>query len=242
MSKVERRFLKAVRASGLVEPAELQRVLDLQAYAAQHGRELPLDRILLKLELLSRDQILGLWRALRYYVWRKEDKFYVKVAVQSQLLDLATGERCLREQKKAYKHENQLVRVNEIARRWGYLGVGEDRAIVRAMRQQQPNLTVQPVPDEAVTGEGFEARSEGAATREDGEGWKAEARQRDLRSLKEGLAPTTSSSDLGHGVSDEDLDALWEEADLDDIELDSQAVEIAQAPLLDESDEDDDLF
>ena len=39
-----------------------------------------------------------------------------------------------------------------------------------------------------------------------------------------------------------EMDALWDEADLDDVELDSQALEIAQAPLFDDSDEDDPLF
>ena len=51
----------------------------------------------------------------------------------------------------------------------------------------------------------------------------------------------TTSGEI-QGVSDEDLDALWDEADLDDIELDSQALEIARAPLFDDSDEDDPLF
>ena len=54
-----------------------------------------------------------------------------------------------------------------------------------------------------------------------------------LEALKEHMTATSSSI---RGISDEDLDALWEEADLDDVELDSQAMEIARGPLFDDSD------
>ena len=57
--KVEKRFLKAVRGSGLVKEPELERALAVQRHAAEQGRLLPLDRILLKLDLLDREQILG---------------------------------------------------------------------------------------------------------------------------------------------------------------------------------------
>lgn len=239
--KVEKRFLKAVRSSGLVPDAKLTHALEVQSFAARQGRELPLDRILLKLNLLDREQILGLWRALRYYVWRKEDKFYVKIAIQSAILTRETGKLCLKEQKKAYKHENILIRVNEIARQRGYLNNKEDEAIVRAMHEKHAELTLSPVDDDTA-GEPFEPRSKGAASEADGDEWRSEARQNDLAELR---GKITSSGEIS-GISDEDLDALWEEADLDDVELDSQAVEIANAPLMDDDFDfeidDDDLF
>ncbi|HBP19709.1 MAG TPA: hypothetical protein DEA08_18200 [Planctomycetes bacterium] len=234
--KVEKRFLKAVRSSGLVSEEDLLRAMDVQRAAAQRGRQLPLDRILLKLELLDRPQILGLWRALRYYVWRKEDKLYVKVAIQSAILTEELGEQCLREQKTAYKHDNVLVRVNEIARQRGYLRAAEDRALIRALHQKHEELTLQPVDDETAA-KPYERRSTAAATEEDGEEWKSSARLQDLSALRDFV----TNSGEGHGISDDDLDALWDEADLDDIELDSQAVEIANAPLF-EDDDDEDLF
>ncbi|MGE0713484.1 MAG: hypothetical protein AB7N76_36410 [Planctomycetota bacterium] len=234
--KVEKRFLKAVKASGLVTEEDLRRALEVQGFAAQQGRHLPIDRILLKLHLLDREQILGLWRALRYYMWRKEDKLYVKVAVQSAIITPELGKQCLREQKKAYKQENQLVRANEIARQRGYVRSAEDRALVRALRDRHPDLTLQPVDDE-VAAVPYETPSARAARITDGEEWKSEARQNDLQALKDYV---TNSGEMA-GISDEDLDALWDEADLDDIELDSQAVEIARAPLFDDSDEDDAL-
>jgi hypothetical protein len=242
--KVEKRFMKAVRSSGLVNEPDMARALEVQAFAAQRGRQLPLDRILLKLKLLDRQQILGLWRALRYYMWRKEDKLYVKVAVQSAILTPELGQQCLRAQKSAYKKDNELIRVNEVARQRGYLRAAEDRALIRALRQKHSGLTISPV-DEETASHPYEPRSENAATEEDGEEWKGTARSNDLEALKHYV---TTSGEIA-GISDEDLDALWDEADLDDIELDSQALEIARAPifdeddpLYDESDEDDPLF
>lgn len=231
--RVQKRFAKAVLSSGLLGEEELERARAVQRHAAQRGLDLPLDRVLLKLNLLSREQILGLWRALRYYVWRKEDKFYVKIAIQSNILTEKIARACLKEQKKAYKHEDVLVRVNEIARQRGYLSDSEDRAIVEAMARVRP-VTLRPV-SEAGSGD-YEERSVGAARRDDGEAWREEARRQDLAELRSHFGSSAETA----GVSDEDLDALWEEADLDDVELDSQAVEIARGPLLDE--EDDDLL
>lgn len=236
-NKVEKRFLKAIRSSGVVSEADLEKALKVQKLAADRGRSLPVDRVLLKLQILDRDQILGLWRALRYYVWRKEDKLYVKVAVQSGILTPELGQQCLREQKDAYKQDNALVRVNEIARQRGYLEGKEDRALIRALREKNEDLTLMPVGDERAA-KPYERRSTGAATEQDGKEWKSAARSNDLAELKQYV---TTSGEIA-GVSDEDLDALWNEADLDDVELDSQALEIAQTPLFDDSDEDEALF
>lgn len=238
--KVEKRFLKAVRGSGLVGEPDLERAMALQRHAAEQGRYLPMDRILLKLGFLDRDQILGLWRALRYYVWRREDKKYVKLALQSRLLTPEVARSCLREQKSAYKHEDQLVRVNEIARQRGYLKAGEDRALVEALHRIKP-VTLRPVDDETAAA-GFEMPSPGAARSGKEAVWRKAARQQDLDELRAHLAEESSlDAASSRGTSDPDLDALWDEADLDDVELDSQAVEIAQNPmdLLEDSDEDD---
>jgi hypothetical protein len=240
--KVEQRFLKAVRSSGLVKETDIKRALAVQTHAAGQGRYLPLDRILLKLGCLDREQLLGLWRALRYYVWRREDKKYVKLALQSKLLTPDVAKSCLREQKNAYKHEDQLIRVNEIARQRGYLKAGQDRAIVEALHRLKP-VTLRPVDDERA-GDAFELPSPGAARPGKEERWRKEARQKDLDDLRAHLAEESSLDQnlalSSRGLSDPDLDALWDEADLDDVELDSQAVEIAQTPMeLEDSGEDD---
>lgn len=263
-SKADKRFAQAVRSSGLVPGHELDRAMDIQRQAAERGRSLPLDRILLKFGLLKREQILGLWRALRYYLWRKEDKFYVKLALQSQLLSSKAAKTCLREQKQAYKHEDQLVRVNEIARQRGYIDAKGDKAVVAAMHKLRP-VTLLPVAEEQAA-ESYERPSVGAAREDDGEDWKKEARQRDLAELREiheshsftagsagidsedlisdGLEAALDSDSAG-AFSDEDLDAFWDAAEMSDVELDSQALEIARSPMMELGDDDsdeDDLF
>ena len=236
--KVEKRFSKAVLSSGLLSEADLERARTVQAYGQKRGLTLPLDRVLLKLGLLSRDQILGLWRALRYYLWRKEDKFFVKIAMQSKFLDETRSRSCLKEQKQAYKHDDELIRVNEIARQRGYLTAEQDLAVCKAMGKIRP-VTLRPVPDEeSGEGLGYERRSTRAATEEDGDEWRGKARESDLRALKDHI--TKSGGEI-RGISDEDLDALWDEADLDDVELDSQAMEIARGPLFDDDLDLDDL-
>jgi hypothetical protein len=237
--KVEKRFLRALRSSGLVKEADLARALDVQRQAAERGRALPIDRILLKLGALDRDQILGLWRALRYYLWRREDKFYVKLAQQAKppILTPEAAKSCLREQKNAYKHEDQLLRVNEIARQRGYVKAAEDRALVEAMRKLKP-VTLRPV-DERRLAELAERPTPGAAKKGGEDAWRRDAHKKEIAELRAHVA-SQSSAEI-RGVSDPDLDALWDEADLDDVELDSQAVEIAgRAPFeLEDSDEDD---
>jgi hypothetical protein len=239
--KTEKRFLEAVRSSGLVAEPDLQRAIEVQRHAAEQGRYLPLDRILLKLGFLERAQLLGLWRALRYYLWRREDKKYIKLALQSKLLTPEVAKTCLREQKNMYKHEDQLVRVNEIARQRGYLKAHEDRALVEALHRLKP-VTLRPV-DEERAGESFERPSVGAARPGKEEGWRKEARQNDLEALREHLASESGVQPVSKGASDSDLDALWDEADLEDVELDSQAIDIAKAPLelseLEDSDEEE---
>lgn len=235
MNAIEKRFVRALRSSGLVKPADLERALEVQKTAAGRGRALPIDRILLKLSLLDREQILGLWRALRYYLWRREDKFYVKLAMQSRLLTAEAGKSCLREQKNAYKHEDQLLRVNEIARQRGYLKAGEDKAIVEAMQKVKP-VTLRPAEDRRVD-ELSDRTTPGAAKKGGEDDWRKQAHKKELDDLRT-LVAGTSSAEV-RGVSDPDLDALWDEADLDDVELDSQAVEIAgRAPFeIEDSDE-----
>ncbi|MCA8924719.1 MAG: hypothetical protein KDD82_23095 [Planctomycetes bacterium] len=251
----DRRFARAVRSSGLVADADLDRALQFQEQARDRGRDLPLDRILLKFNLLERKQILKLWRALRYYLWRKEDKFYVKIAVQSKLFSEELAASLLREQKKAYKYDDELLRVNEIARQRGHVKSKEDEAIIEAMNKVRP-VSLTPVEDD-VAERPPERQSPRAARKGEEDAWREKSRRNELASLRAAHAESASgasarlgkdlfalseSGDLG-AVSDEDLDALWAEADLDDVELDSQAVEIARSPLdLEDSDEGSGLF
>jgi len=263
--KRERRFLEAVRLSGLVPEAEIDRAVAFQKFAHARGRPLPLDRILLKFKLLDESQIEALYVALRYFLWRKEDKLYGKVAVKNQLLTEQDMKRCLKEQKRAFQANRELRRVNEIAFEKGLMTPREDRALIAKLKQLKPSLTIEPL---AVNG------SRGPAKKGEEESWRREVRARELEELQrasgiheaprdeqsektvrfqdpdmpasniaaspDDLEPVHLSSDVedeigdplsdarGKPITDDDLDPLWAEADLDDVELDSEQRDAAK--------------
>jgi hypothetical protein len=281
--KREKRLLELVRASKLVDAEELGRAVRFQTFARSRGKPLPLDRILLKFQLLTESQIRSFYLALRYFTWRKEDKFYAKIAVQSQVLSSQDAERCLKEQKRSYREKRSLKRMNEIAREKGLLGPKEDLAIVEKMRSVKPKTTLvalgesrtdrgmpPSVPlassDEARADPSASASGRGPARKGEEEQWRRDMRARELAELSNAARdddplasidgpleldldssgdPRARVSRSGAGrVMDEDLDPLWDEADLDDVELDSGQAEAARGSLgTRSSDEDEtDLF
>jgi hypothetical protein len=141
--KAERRLADAIRASGLVEEADLEWALGLRRHAAEKGRALPLDRILVHFKILTREQADSISLAVRYHVWRKEDKFYAKIAVQSNVLPEPRALECLEHQKRLYRDQGRLRRLNAIAGEKGLVSPKEDRAILAAMRKVKP-ITLAP--------------------------------------------------------------------------------------------------
>lgn len=241
-ARIEKRFLDAVKQSNLVPPAELERALEFQRFAAGRGKALPLDRILLKFQLLDREQIDKLYKALRFFIWRKEDKVYAKLAVQSNLATAEDMKRCLKEQKRDFRERDLLRRVNEIAREKGLLEPKDDRAIVTALRKVKRRVTLVPLDGKPLySGEGKlsgtgETRR-GPAQKGEEERWRKEVRARELEELASGSrAEKPPVSDIGDPLgapspafnTDEDLDPLWAEADLDDVVLDSEQREAAR--------------
>ncbi len=285
--KRERRFLEAVRLSGLVPEIEIDRAVAFQKFAHARGKPLPLDRILLKFGLLDEKQIEALYRALTYFLWRKEDKLYAKIAVKNQLLTAQDSKRCLKEQKRAFKEKRVLRRFNEIAFEKGLLNPNEDRALVTRLKELKPGLTLGPVnangkraPDEE---RGQSSSPKSAQAGEESQ-WRKDMHARELKELKsasgvepqeddESSAPaddlqlspdpdddeeddkrpphlSTDDDDFGDPISeakgpvttDDDLDPLWAEADLDDVELDSEQRQAARKKTESSADDETDVF
>jgi hypothetical protein len=328
--KAERRFQDAVRLSGLVAPADLEWAAGLKDHGASQGRRVSLDRVLVKFKLLTREQADSIALAVRYHVWRKEDKFYAKLAIQSKLIPPEAAKAALKEQKELYRNDGRLRRLNAVMVEKKLVSAKEDRAIIEAMRKLKavtlaPADAAPPEPEPAKPlklGGIFESRASGsglgstprvkakadepldlldeddesvdltkkkAAPKKDPFGdedsakpsigldedddsfdlaqrdrknmkkaakqgeekdWRERALKRDLDDLGDALeskkpAPKRRTSDseldelsdaldakplapVKRGASDEDLDALWAEADLDDIELDSEQREVAK--------------
>jgi hypothetical protein len=272
-AKRERRFLEAVRLSGLVPESEIDRSLQFQKFAHARGKPLPLDRILLRFGLLDEKKISALYQALTYFLWRKEDKLYGRVAVKNQLITEEDMKACLKEQKKAFNERRELKRVNVIAFEKGLLNPREDRALVTKLRETKPGLTIEPLDRNGGP--------RGPAKKGEEEQWRREMRARELGELQKAsgihkpkeesshterfgeadippepgeasgnqafvaddddelaplpatpgtVPPTDDDDDIGDPlsqargapISDDDLDPLWAEQDLDEVELDSE--------------------
>lgn len=248
--------------------------MSFQKFAHARGKPLPLDRILLKFKLLDETQIENLYLALRYFLWRKEDKLYGKVAVKNQLLTEQDMKRCLKEQKRAFQERRELRRVNEIAFEKGLMTPKEDRALIAKLKELKPKLTITALQA---------ANGRGPAKKGEEEEWRKEVRAREIEELQrasgvheappsrgggkpdehsektvkfqdeempditespEELEPVHLSADQpgapddeigdplsdakGKPITDDDLDPLWAEADLDDVELDSEQRDAAK--------------
>ena len=129
-------FTDAVRGCDVLSDDDLEYALGFQSHARKTtGRSYPVDRILLKFGYLEEIQIHALYKAIRYFRWRKEDKFFLKIAIQSKLLSERRALACLQEQKELYKEQDELMRVNEIARRRVYLTEKQERAVIDAMQK-----------------------------------------------------------------------------------------------------------
>lgn len=142
--KLDKLFLEAARSCDQIPKEDLDYAVDFQQFARQRkGKEYPLDRILLKFGFLLEDQILALYKAIRYYTWRKEDKFFLKIATQSGILSQRKADNCLLEQKNLFRDQATLLRVNEIARRRVYMTEKQETRIIEAMRDcRETTMTV----------------------------------------------------------------------------------------------------
>ncbi|MDF1663587.1 MAG: hypothetical protein P1V97_17590 [Planctomycetota bacterium] len=134
--RLDRMFTDAVRGCDVLSDDDLDYALGFQSHARKTtGRSYPIDRILLKFGYLEEVQIHALYKAIRYFRWRKEDKFFLKIAIQSNLLSERRANLCLQEQKELYKDREELMRVNEIARRRVYLTEKQERAVIDAIKK-----------------------------------------------------------------------------------------------------------
>lgn len=152
LKKLDRQFTNAVKSCGLVSDDDLDYAIGFQDHARKrHKKHFPLDRVLLKFGFLNLAQVQGLYHAIRYYSWRKEDKFFLKIATQSKLLTQKRADQCLKEQKDLYKFKNTIKRVNEIARRRVFITEKQESKIIEAMQQcRQVSMSVTEITLEAA--------------------------------------------------------------------------------------------
>lgn len=112
---IERRYL---------DPATAERVA-LEAAR----RQLPVERALVVLGVLSVRRVERLQLHVRYRSLRKVDKTYVKIAIRSRLLGELDAEAALEEQRRRFEGDRECVRVGAILVANGVLTAAQDQDV-----------------------------------------------------------------------------------------------------------------
>ncbi|MDC3379390.1 hypothetical protein OAX78_03815, partial [Planctomycetota bacterium] len=125
---------RIVLQHNMVDEDQLDDALDLQQEILDtKGSKTSLERVLLDMGILGGKQLKGLRYAIIYYLVRKADRFYGKIATQSDICEEKWVGEALREQKRIHQKQHRLVRINKILIEKGYINSREDRAILRAI-------------------------------------------------------------------------------------------------------------
>lgn len=125
---------RIVLRHNMVEEEQLDDALVLQREILDtEGKKESLERVLLDMGILRGKQLKGLRYAIIYYLVRKADRFYGKIAIQSDICEQKWVNAALREQKRIHVKEHRLVRMNKILLEKGYINSRENRAILRAI-------------------------------------------------------------------------------------------------------------
>lgn len=126
---------RIVLQHNMVDEDQLDEALALQREIihTSEGKKPSLERVLLDMGIIKGKQLKGLRYAIIYYLVRKADRFYAKIAVQSDICEPKWINEALREQKRIHLKERRLVRINKILIEKGYINAREDRAILRSI-------------------------------------------------------------------------------------------------------------
>jgi hypothetical protein len=107
-------FAKIAIEKGLLDEKKLEQARTLQKLARKDGKAVALDKACLELEILTPGQVRGLERGLKYYVARKADKIYGKLAIARKFCDADTVEHCLQKQHTEFYKNKRLVRLAKL--------------------------------------------------------------------------------------------------------------------------------
>src|SRR5579872_5438089 len=207
-----------------------------------------LERVLLDMGIIKGKQLKGLRYAILYYLVRKADRFYGKIAVQSDICESKWVDEALKEQKKIHQKERRLVRLNKILLEKGYINAREDRAILRAIegvraeRKKKKGGKSDEAPAKlkkkaagkvaAVTASGSSDLAD--LEIEDDEKESSEAKKKtpktdlqeiDISDLEDEKAADEETGDEETKDEDEKDEASGDDDDLGDLELDDDELE-----------------
>jgi hypothetical protein len=107
-------FAKIAREKGLLDDAKLAQAREAQKAARKEKRALSLENACIELGILTADQVRGIQRGIRYYVVRKADRIYGKVAIEKGFVDDDVVRNCLSKQHDEFFKNKKLIRLSKL--------------------------------------------------------------------------------------------------------------------------------
>ncbi|MHC4392067.1 MAG: hypothetical protein ACYS22_12225 [Planctomycetota bacterium] len=110
-------FLRIAVERGFVTPEQRDEVLSAYLAAKESAggvKATPVEQILVDRGLLTVPQVKGIDRGVRYYIVRKADKAYGRIAKRRGLIDQSTLKNCLKKQKLDFTKRLVLSRLSKL--------------------------------------------------------------------------------------------------------------------------------
>jgi hypothetical protein len=107
-------FVKIAQEKGLLDAAKLARVREAQREARKQKKSLSIEAACVDLGFLTNEQVRGLERGIRYYVVRKADRIYGRLAIEKGYADADTVRHCLARQHDEFFKRKKLVRLSKL--------------------------------------------------------------------------------------------------------------------------------
>lgn len=107
-------FLRIATEKKLIDAEQARQLLEALEDKETAAAVLGLETIVLEKKLLSVEQVKGIARGVRYYIVRRADKRYGRLACKLGFIDEGTLENCLKKQKLDYTRRRRLVRLSKL--------------------------------------------------------------------------------------------------------------------------------
>lgn len=121
---------KILLEHGLITEKQLKK-----AQALKKSKRRSLDKTLVNMGIIAKKQLKGLRQAVLYYLIRQADKFYGKIASQSQIVEERYVREALEEQKRLHLEEKRLVRLSKLLISSHNITPKADKAIQEALHK-----------------------------------------------------------------------------------------------------------
>ncbi len=121
---------KILLEHGLITEKQLKKARKLKK-----TKRRSLDKTLVGMGIIAKKQLKGLRQAVLYYLIRQADKFYGKIAAQSQIVEERYVREALEEQKRLHLEEKRLVRLSKLLISSHNITPKADKAIQEALHK-----------------------------------------------------------------------------------------------------------